>query len=78
MSLGWLASLLAMTRGAVDEKETSDESMDRRDVWMRFCGGSGDCDSDCQAPNVEFCGGFGYFDDPGLRCAFCAPEDFQP
>lgn len=42
------------------------------------CGGSGDCDIDCQAPNVEFCGAFGYFDEPGLRCAFCAPENFQP
>ncbi len=43
------------------------------------CGGSGDCpDLDCQPPEVEFCGAFGYFNDPGLRCAFCAREDFQP
>jgi hypothetical protein len=43
------------------------------------CGASGDCDVDeCQSPEVEFCGAFGYFDDPTLRCAFCAPPDFQP
>jgi hypothetical protein len=42
------------------------------------CGASGDCNVECQAPEVEFCGAFGYFDDPGLRCAFCAPPDFQP
>ncbi|MDH3200776.1 MAG: hypothetical protein OEM15_07785 [Myxococcales bacterium] len=42
------------------------------------CGGSGDCNIDCQPPDVEFCGAFGYFDDPTLRCAFCAPESFQP
>ena len=42
------------------------------------CGGSGDCDVTCQSPDVEFCGAFGYFDDPTLRCAFCAPPDFQP
>lgn len=42
------------------------------------CGPLGDCDIDCQPPDVEFCGAFGYFDDPGLRCAFCAPEGFQP
>jgi hypothetical protein len=41
------------------------------------CGGSGNCDVDCQPPDVEFCGAFGYFDDPGLRCAFCAPEDTE-
>lgn len=41
------------------------------------CGASGDCNIDCQAPDVEFCGAFGYFDDPGSRCAFCAPPDFQ-
>ena len=42
------------------------------------CGGSGDCDIECQSPDMEFCGAFGYFDDPTLRCAFCAPADFQP
>ena len=41
------------------------------------CAASGDCSIDCQAPDVEFCGAFGYFDDPGLRCAFCAPPDFE-
>ncbi len=41
------------------------------------CGASGDCNIDCQVPDLEFCGAFGYFDDPGLRCAFCAPPDFE-
>lgn len=42
------------------------------------CGGFGDCDLTCESPDVNFCGAFGYFDDPGLRCTFCAPPDFQP
>ena len=42
------------------------------------CGAFGDCDLDCTPPELNFCGAFGYFDDPGLRCSFCAPEDFQP
>jgi len=41
------------------------------------CGASGNCDIDCQPPNVEFCGHFGYFEDSSLRCAFCAPEDTE-
>ena len=38
------------------------------------CGGSGDCDIDCQPPQVEVCRA--HFDNPGLRCAFCADPDF--
>ena len=36
---------------------------------------SGDCDIQCQANEQEFCGHFGFFDDPGLRCAFCDTRD---
>ena len=35
------------------------------------CAASGDCDVTCAAGENEFCGHFGFFDDPGLRCAFC-------
>ncbi|MBN2498543.1 MAG: hypothetical protein JXR96_28385 [Deltaproteobacteria bacterium] len=41
------------------------------------CGASGDCDVTCTGSDVEYCGHFGYFEDPDLRCAFCAPEDFE-
>jgi hypothetical protein len=41
------------------------------------CGASGDCDVTCSGDDVEYCGNFGYFDDLSLRCAFCAPEDYQ-
>lgn len=40
------------------------------------CGASGDCDVTCTGDDVEYCGSFGFFDDPDLRCAFCAPEDY--
>jgi hypothetical protein len=42
------------------------------------CGASGDCDVTCTGDDVEYCGHFGYFDDPDMRCAFCAPPDFEP
>jgi len=29
------------------------------------------CDVDCAAGETEFCGHFGFFDDPTLRCAWC-------
>lgn len=35
------------------------------------CAASGDCDVTCAAGEQEFCGHFGYFDDPNLRCAWC-------
>lgn len=35
------------------------------------CAASGDCSITCAADEFEFCGAFGFFDDPGLRCAFC-------
>lgn len=41
------------------------------------CSASGDCpDLDCAAGEVEYCGHFGFFDDPDLRCAFCGPPDY--
>ncbi|RME19936.1 MAG: hypothetical protein D6806_17390 [Deltaproteobacteria bacterium] len=42
------------------------------------CAASGDCDVTCTGDDVEYCGHFGYFEDNNLRCAFCAPPDFQP
>jgi hypothetical protein len=38
------------------------------------CGGSGDCDMNCAADETEFCGHFGFFDDPDLRCDFCSSD----
>lgn len=35
------------------------------------CSAGGDCNVDCAAGETEFCGHFGYFDDPTLRCAWC-------
>lgn len=35
------------------------------------CAAGGDCNITCEANENEFCGHFGFFDDPGLRCAFC-------
>ena len=35
------------------------------------CAASGDCNITCAAGEFEFCGAFGFFEDPGLRCAFC-------
>lgn len=35
------------------------------------CAASGDCNISCDAGENEFCGHFGFFEDPGLRCAFC-------
>jgi hypothetical protein len=35
------------------------------------CGASGNCDVTCSAGEEEFCGHFGFFDDPTLRCAWC-------
>ena len=43
------------------------------------CAGSGDCPNlDCSGGEVLFCGHFGFFSDPDLRCTFCADENFQP
>jgi len=41
------------------------------------CGASGDCEIECTGDDVEYCGHFGFFEDPDLRCAFCAPEDYE-
>lgn len=30
-----------------------------------------DCDIQCPEGQVEYCGHFGYFDDPDLRCTWC-------
>ena len=35
------------------------------------CAASGDCDIQCDADEFSFCGNFGFFEDPNLRCAFC-------
>lgn len=35
------------------------------------CAASGDCNIQCSTGEVQFCGHFGYFDDPDLRCAYC-------
>lgn len=38
------------------------------------CGASGDCVVSCDANETEFCGHFGFFDDPSLRCAWCSTD----
>lgn len=35
------------------------------------CAAGGDCSITCDAGQQEFCGHFGYFEDPNLRCAWC-------
>lgn len=35
------------------------------------CSAGGDCNVTCDAGEQEFCGHFGFFDDPTLRCAWC-------
>ena len=39
------------------------------------CAASGDCTLECPSPQLQYCGAFGYFDDPGLRCAYCGPAE---
>lgn len=39
------------------------------------CAASGDCDIQCGAGEQEFCGHFGFFEDPNQRCAFCDSRD---
>ena len=46
-------------------------------ITCNDCGMSGDCDVTCTGDDVEYCGHFGFFEDPDLRCAFCAPEDYE-
>lgn len=41
------------------------------------CGASGDCDVTCSGTDLNYCGHFGFFADPDLRCSFCAPPDYQ-
>ncbi len=41
------------------------------------CSGSGDCNMTCTPPQVNFCGHFGLFEDPNLRCTFCESPDFK-
>jgi hypothetical protein len=47
-------------------------------ITCNDCGGDGDCDRTCADDEFEFCGHFGFFDDPDLRCAWCSddPEPF--
>ena len=35
---------------------------------------SNDCDRTCADDEFEFCGHFGFFDDPSLRCAWCSDD----
>jgi hypothetical protein len=36
------------------------------------CGGGGlESSAQCAEGEIEFCGHFGFFDDPNLRCDFC-------
>ncbi len=39
------------------------------------CAASGDCNIQCESNENSFCGHFGFFDDPGQRCAFCDTRD---
>lgn len=57
---------LALTVGAV---ACSDESCPG--IICSNCAGSGDCDIQCPEGQIEYCGHYGYFDDPDLRCAWC-------
>ncbi len=43
-------------------------------ITCNDCGGFGDCDRDCSGDEFEFCGHFGFFDDPDLRCAWCSDD----
>ena len=51
------------------------ESLPSSGVICTSCAASGDCDIQCSAGEQSFCGHFGFFDDPGLRCAFCDTRD---
>ena len=51
------------------------ESCPSSGVVCSNCAGSGDCNIQCDAGENSFCGHFGFFDDPGQRCAFCDPRD---
>jgi hypothetical protein len=37
------------------------------------CAGA-DCNVNCNAGETEFCGAFGFFEDPSLRCAWCSSD----
>ena len=43
------------------------------------CSASGDCNASCAAGETEFCGHFGFFEDPNLRCNWCStdPDPFD-
>jgi hypothetical protein len=43
-------------------------------ITCNDCGAFGDCDRDCADDETEFCGHFGFFDDPDLRCAWCSDD----
>jgi hypothetical protein len=72
----WLI-LLVVCLGGFAMLHCGDDSGGCPGLVCNDCGGSGNCDIDCQPPDVEFCGHFGYFEDSSLRCAFCAPEDTE-
>ncbi len=35
------------------------------------CAAGGDCNISCSPGQQQFCGHFGFFEDPNLRCAYC-------
>jgi hypothetical protein len=39
------------------------------------CAAGSDCNITCGAGENEFCGHFGFFEDPNLRCNFCDSRD---
>lgn len=38
------------------------------------CGASGDCTASCAPDEFNYCGHFGFFDDPNLRCNWCSSD----
>ncbi|MDH3497880.1 MAG: hypothetical protein OER21_14055 [Gemmatimonadota bacterium] len=47
------------------------ESCPSSGIVCTNCAASGDCNIQCAADEFSFCGNFGFFEDPGARCAFC-------
>ncbi len=62
--------------GCGDDEDGFD-SCPSEGIVCHNCAGSGDCDVTCGGGEVEYCGHWGWFDDPDLRCAFCGPPDLE-
>ncbi len=47
-------------------------------ITCNDCAGAS-CEVSCAQDEYEFCGHFGFFEDPSLRCAWCStdPDPFQ-